>query len=74
MKVRNEGNQMEVSGALNSEQKLNFVSGQKILLPLKVRNEGNQMEVSGTLNSKQIWNFRVVKKLCYLKRGLMNNC
>ena len=48
---------MEVSGALNNEQKTNYLSGQNILLPLKVRNEGNQMEVSGVLNSKQAWNF-----------------
>ena len=44
-------------GTLNSNQKWNFKSGQRTLLPLKVRNEGNQMEVSGALNSKQTWNF-----------------
>ena len=53
LKVMNEGNQMEVSGALNNEQKTNYLSGQNILLPLKVRTEKNQMKVTGTLDSGQ---------------------
>ena len=48
LKVRNEGNEMDVSGKLNSKQ---IWSGQKALVPLKVSNVGNQMEVSKIFNN-----------------------